>query len=228
LTCPWTGPAVLDPAKLPACSPACGDAHCVPAAHVPPSQRPLLASCPGGYCTPDPNIRAGGAYVPPPCSAFQGTPAEGRCQSLCLPPIAAQASQLHQHTCPDGDLCAPCYDPFTGASTGACTSSCDHPAQPAYTFPRCCHGNEGTCVPTENIPPAQQSHLRQLDCPQQLDCVPTEMLPGGTPQTCTALLFPGVCLSDCLAGVPPLPQGTCPVHHACIPCALAPSGTPGC
>jgi hypothetical protein len=229
LTCPWTGPDVLDPQKLPACSPACGGAHCVPAARVPPAQRAQLAPCPGGYCTPDPIVRAGGAYKPPTCSPFSGTPAEGRCQSQCLPPIAAQASQLHQRSCAGGELCAPCYDPFSGAATGACSATaCDRPTQPAYTFPACCHGDEGTCVPTENIPPAQQSHLQQLDCPAQLACVPKEMLPGRSPETCTALLLPGVCLSDCLAGVPPLPQGTCPVHHACIPCALAPAGTPGC
>src|SRR4029079_1095045 len=35
LTCPWTGPPVLDPARFPAGDKLCGAAHCLPADIVP-------------------------------------------------------------------------------------------------------------------------------------------------------------------------------------------------
>ena len=59
LTCPYTGPSVIDPAIFPACSPACGGAHCVPATLISdPSQASQLAACTStngapGYCAPD-------------------------------------------------------------------------------------------------------------------------------------------------------------------------------
>jgi hypothetical protein len=239
LTCPWSGPDVIDPNTLLPCSPnaqCSSGAHCMPAAYVPPAQQGQLAACPGGFCLPDPLIKTAGNYVPPNCSPFNGTPAEGRCMSECLPQIDAQASQLHQHTCPNGDLCAPCYDPFKGTATGACTSSaCDKPANPPYTFPQCCPSNgsnQGTCVPQENVPSSEQGNLQQLSCPAQLLCVPDEMLPGGTVQTCSIfILGKGTCLSNCL-NLPWLTgifgQGTCASNHRCIPCSVAPAGTPGC
>ncbi len=140
--------------------------------------------------------------------------------STCIPEIAAQSSELHQHTCATGDLCAPCYDPFTGADTGACRTGCDKPADPAYTFPSCCN-NEATCVPTENIPSSEQSNLNQDSCPSQLLCVPNEMLPGGPGlQSCTTLLSSGRCYSNCLnLGLGQVfPQADCPPDHTCVPC----------
>src|SRR5262245_56069132 len=50
-----------DPATLPACSPACGGAHCVPVDKVPAASRPFFAQCGGGYCLPDSLIASGGA-----------------------------------------------------------------------------------------------------------------------------------------------------------------------
>jgi hypothetical protein len=220
--CPWNGPEVVDPNTFPDCSPSCGGAHCVPAANVPPAQQGLLATCPGGFCAPDPIIATAGNYVPPMCSAFNGTPAEGRCMSTCIPSIEQKASELHQHSCANGTLCAPCYDPFTGADTGACTTACDRPNDPPYTFPLCC-GNQGTCVPTENIPPAQAGNVLQDSCPSSLlGCVPDEMLPGGPgPQPCTGLLgAAGACYSNCLSlGLGQIfPQRDCPDNHTCVPC----------
>lgn len=222
LSCPWTGPPVVDPATFPDCAPACGGAHCIPAANVPPAEQSLLATCPGGFCAPDPMISTAGNYVPPTCSAFNGTPAEGRCLSTCLPSIEAQAAQLHQHTCSNGELCAPCTNPFTGADTGACKTSCDRPADPPYTFPHCC-GNRGTCVPTENIPSSQQGNVLQDSCPSSaLGCVPDEMLPGGPgPRVCYGLLGgEGRCYSNCLnLGLGQVfPQRDCPDNHTCVPC----------
>jgi hypothetical protein len=222
LMCPWTGPPVVDPASFPGCAPACGGAHCVPAADVPAAEQKLLATCPGGFCAPDPIIATAGNYVPPTCSAFNGTPAEGRCTSVCIPSVAQQANQLHQHTCAGGELCAPCYDPFSGDDTGACRTGCDQPAQPKYTFPSCC-STQGTCVPTENIPSDQLGNLEQDVCPSTaLRCVPDEMLPGGPgPRACTGLLGgEGRCYADCLnLGLGQVfPQRDCPNNHTCVPC----------
>jgi hypothetical protein len=222
LMCPWTGPPVVDPATFPQCAPTCGGAHCVPSAMVPPAQQAQLAHCPGGFCAPDPIIATAGNYKPPACAPFNGTPAEGRCTSVCIPAIKQKADQLHQHTCGANTLCAPCYDPFTGADTGACTLGCDAPAKPPYQFPGCC-GNQGTCVPTENIPSDQLGNLNQDVCPNaQLRCVPDEMLPGGPgPRVCTGLLgAEGRCYSDCLSlGLGQIfPQRDCPSNHTCVPC----------
>jgi hypothetical protein len=222
LTCPWTGPPVVDPATFPQCSPSCSGAHCVPAAMVPPAQHGQLATCSGGYCAPDPFIATAGRYKAPNCSAFNGTPAEGRCLSKCIPSVAQKASQLHQHSCASGTLCAPCYDPFSGADTGACRIGCDQPAKPPYTFPGCCYGG-GTCVPTENIPSDQLGNLNQDVCPSSLQrCVPDEMLPGGPgPRVCYGLLgAEGRCYSDCLnLGLGQIfPQRDCPDYHTCVPC----------
>jgi hypothetical protein len=238
LTCPWTGPAVIDPSVLPACSPACTGAHCLPSQYVPTADQAMLATCTGGFCTPDPMIQTAGDYVPPTCTAFAGTASEGRCLSTCLPQVQTQAAQLHQHSCAAGDLCAPCYDPFSGADTKACRSStCDAPANPAYTFPTCCPFNgadQGTCVPTENLSSSQQGNLSQLTCPTGLLCVPDEFLPTGSGgQGCSAsiiLPYSGTCISNCaklgVGGV--FPQGNCPDNHKCIPCNFAPAGSKGC
>ncbi len=222
LMCPWNGPPVVDPATFPDCAPACGGAHCVPAAMVPPAEQAQLAACPGGFCAPDPLIATAGNYVAPSCNAFAGTPAEGRCTSVCIPSVANKAGELHQHTCADGTLCAPCYDPFSGADTGACRVGCDRPADGPYTFPLCC-GNQGTCVPTENIPSSQLPNLNQDVCPSsQLRCVPDEMLPGGPgPRVCYGLLgAEGRCYSSCLnLGLGQVfPQRDCPDNHTCVPC----------
>jgi hypothetical protein len=235
LTCPWNGrPAVIDPAVLPACSPSCGGAHCLPAEYVPPAQQALLRACDGGYCAPDPLISTAGNYKPPTCTAFAGVPqAEGRCLSTCLPSVASQGS-LEQSSCPAGEKCAPCNDPFSGAQTGACAiSSCDAPAQPAYTFSNCCFNGSspgGKCVPQTQVPADVRSKLSQNVCPSNaLLCVPNENLPGGQGQGCS-FIYSGTCISNCIdLGIGSIfPQANCPANHTCIPCGSAPSGSPGC
>ena len=244
ITCPWTGPPVIDPAILPSCAGgACTNAHCLPAQYVPPAQQSQLAHCSGGtsFCAPDPIIATAGNYVPPNCFAFAGTAAEGRCLSSCLPAVAGQAS-LEQSSCAGGNKCAPCYDPFTGADTGACrTASCDAPDPgPGYRFPNCCFFEgqpQGRCIPTSQIPDGDEGNLQVDACPAgPYLCVPAEQLPGGQGQGCRAVtivppfFYDGTCLSDCLdLGLGTIyPQANCPGHHTCIPCFLAPDGSPGC
>jgi len=232
LTCPWTGPPVGDPTSFPACSPACNGAHCVPASQVPAAQQSQLATCAGGFCLPDPLISTAGNYVPPACTPIQGAPAEGRCLSKCLPAVVSQASQLVQDTCGAEELCVPCYDPFTAASTGACTTTCDQPTQPPYTFPPCCDFNgssQGTCLPQSKVPADQQANLLQDTCPASFLCVPDEYLPNPTVpiSTCSGLLGTGACVSEC-TNVPGIfGQNDCPDNHLCVSCLFAPS-TPGC
>jgi hypothetical protein len=241
LMCPWTGPAVIDPAMLPACTPTCSGAHCLPAQYVPPAQQSLLAPCTGGYCTPDPMISTAGNYKPPTCVSFAGVPqSEGRCLSTCLPSVSSQAS-LEQSSCAAGNKCAPCWNPINSVVTGACsTSSCDHPASTTpYVFPDCCIYNgkvQGRCVPKSQIPSSQQGSLKQDICSSSVYlCVPNINLPGSgvTGQGCRATLilpYDGSCISNCVdLGLGTLfPQGNCPGNYTCIPCSQAPPGSPGC
>lgn len=240
LACPYAGAPLVDANVFPACAPACGGAHCVPSDLVPPAQRAQLAACPGGYCAPDAVVEAANHYVPPACQPFDDPASEGRCQSRCLPAVQKQQSQLVQASCAGGELCAPCNDPFTGASTGACTLACDVPAKPAFKFPLCCDdqgATQGTCVPRSKVPAAQSSNLQRDVCPVNVAdylCVPNEYLPDSPVpvRTCNAgLLGPGACVSNCvnipLVGIV-LTQANCTSNHKCVPCSLAPAGTPGC
>ena len=68
ISCPWTGPPLVDPTTFAACSPTCGGAHCVPTANVPVAQQALLAPCAGGYCTPDAFITTGGKLLAKSCT----------------------------------------------------------------------------------------------------------------------------------------------------------------
>jgi hypothetical protein len=130
LTCPWTGPAAVEPAAFPACDPVCDGAHCVPSDMVPVDQRPKLAACSGGYCLPDPVIATANHFVPPTCTSLAG--AEGRCVSRCLPDIAAKANLLPQSTCGPARS-ARLLRPDVGRSDGSdwgMLAACDAPSQP--------------------------------------------------------------------------------------------------
>jgi hypothetical protein len=247
LTCPWNGPAVINPSQLPSCSSGtCSNAHCLPAAYVPAADKPQLKACGSGanagYCVPDTIITTAGDVKPPTCQPFDGQ-GEGRCMSTCLTSVESQASSLQQTSCSSGTLCAPCWDPFTGAATGACTSSsCDQPATPTpYKFPSCCPGSNppATCVPSYEVPSSQQGSLAQNGCPSQFLCVPDEYIPNLSasyqPQTCNYLgLFAGACVNSCAVSGISLAssgQGSCGSGHLCVSCTLSSlfgSAPPGC
>ena len=252
LTCPWTGPPVIDPSLLPACDGGgCSGAHCLPAAEVPLAVQSQLAHCNGntGFCTPDPIISTADNFVPTSCDPFPGSGAPGRCLSGCLPSVQAEvASGTLVHATCGADYCVPCNDPFTGASTGACTLACDRPPTTPFKFPKCCNDGAGsltgTCVPSAQVPAAQASSLNQSGngnsspCPSSgasYLCVPDEYLPppyNSIPlQFCQAtfLNFCGTCVSQCVvnSSLGILGPDDCAPNHKCAPCNLAPT-TPGC
>src|SRR6185295_4602839 len=115
-----------------------GIGSCVPRTLVPPDQIDQLGrdSCTtsDSLCAPD--ELSSGTSRPTTCSSIAG--AEGRCLPACLPDIAAQADRLPRDVCPTNHLCAPCYDPITGADSGACRLAGDMPVDPPYVFPDCC------------------------------------------------------------------------------------------
>ncbi len=253
LTCPWTGPPVIDPSTLPACdNGGCSGAHCLPAAEVPASVQSQLAACNNntGFCAPDPIISTANNYVPPTCDPFPGSGAPGRCMSSCLPAVQKEVASgtLVQSSCSTGEYCVPCNDPFTGASTGACTLACDTPPATPWKFPLCCSDGSGTltgtCVPSAMVPASQQSSLNQsgngnsAGCPNSgasYLCVPDEYLPAPYNtiplQFCRAtfLNLCGTCVSQCVvnSALNLLGSDDCAANHKCVPCSTAPS-TPGC
>jgi hypothetical protein len=253
ITCPWTGPPLLDPTTLPACDGGgCSGAHCLPAAEVPASVQSQLATCDNGagFCTPDPIISTADNFVPTSCDPFPGSGAPGRCLSDCLPEVIKEVASgtLVPSTCTAGNYCVPCNDPFTGASTGACSLACDTPPPTPFLFPKCCNdggGNlTGTCVPSSQVPSSESSSVNQSGngnsspCPNSgasYLCVPDEYLPPpyntialqGCPATFLNLC--GVCVSECVvnSSLGILGPSDCAANHKCAPCDLATS-TPGC
>lgn len=231
-------PSVIDPSGLPPC---CPGAHCVPGAIVPQGQQSLLDKCDdGSFCVPDKLISSGGFYTPPTCTSVGGS--EGRCMSTCVPAVAEEAKDLPQDICEAGEKCTLCCDPFTGESTGACTtSSCD--IGPAVgcgvpIFPPCCSDSSGHCVDPALVPAEKHGNLE--GCGNGLLCVPDVMQDlsyKGSPCTGSILFvgdYFGVCLPKCLK-LPlefALSTNGCPSNYVCAPCKdpffNAPTGAPGC
>jgi hypothetical protein len=217
------------PVTFPKC--CSGSGTCLPSVIVPNAEKSQLAAntCPADsnqfLCAPT-EFTAAGGFTPPTCRSVAN--AEGRCLSSCLPAIAAQASSLPQSTCAASHVCAPCYDPLTGADTKACRISNDPgPAEPPFTFPKCC-SNGGTCIPSSSVPASEQSQLAQNSCPTDANkylCGPNEFLAAGgfTPPTCRSIAnAEGRCLSTCLPAIASqasqLPASTCSTGHLCAPC----------
>jgi hypothetical protein len=244
VSCPYTGPPIVDVTKFP----ACGDgARCVPATLVPPESAAMLKACATGLCAPEKSIAAGGQYLPKTCKAVAG--AEGRCLNVNIPQIDSQKAQLTRDTCDTSELCAPCFNPIDGRETGACKSvSCDAAKQPAKTFTACCNSqgaSRAKCVPTSIVPAAQAGNLDDDDgtCQEGAElCVPNEMLqpnfkgPACNGSTLLTGSYTGVCLSDCLSfgfiqslGIS---KGSCMSGFKCAPCTNPLNGTatgaPGC
>ena len=240
--CDGDAPQVIDPTIFPEC---CPGAHCVPQGLVPPEQSALLDKCgdqSSGYCVPGKLIASGGLYKPPTCVSIGGS--EGRCMSTCIPGIAEKAKDLPLDICSAGEVCAPCCDPFTGESTGACSASkCDTgPANGVcgeVLFKPCCGGAvEGHCIAPDAIPADKHGNLEE--CDGGLLCVPDEMQDlsyKGSPCYGNILFigdYFGVCLPDCLK-LPAefmLDKSGCGPGYVCAPYKDpffgSPTGAPGC
>jgi hypothetical protein len=165
-----------------------GPAHCVPDDQVQDKLAMSLTPCPDGtsVCMPDPIIRAGGNYMPAPCTSSVGNSA-GVCLSQCIPLVAnnPQSALLGQDGCGDGELCVPCLNPLDQTPTGACDlvqllcsssdggtadgggdgggSTCPYTGPPLIdpaTLPDCSPACGGAhCLPALLVPAAQQALL---------------------------------------------------------------------
>lgn len=182
------------------------------------------------------------------CASISGF--EGRCLSpgtTAAAGLGLLSQSLPQSTCADTDRCVPCFDPFTGETTGACGIACEAaPAQPAETFPTCCltGGTDlGHCVPTEAVTPDQASSFGQAGCGTYDLCIPDVFAagprcpqpPAGLPiqagELCTTSAAAqsgggasaqGVCLPSCMPMAANAPidvgQEACADGHRCVPC----------
>ena len=212
-----------------------GIGSCVPPSLVPPAQQSLLGqdTCSGStdLCAPD--DLADSSFVPPTCTVWpsgDGNPPdedfEGRCLPACLPDIAAQASRLEQGSCAANHLCAPCWDPITGADTGACGLNGDAPATPASqnTFDRCCMvtGGElkGVCAPDALIPPANLGQVPVDTCTAGHHCVPEPQAIDPNAQ------FPSCDSTGHCADSPGIGAGSSTGPGACLPECLLQSNNP--
>lgn len=227
-----------------------GGGHCVPSAAVPADQLDLLAHCDSTtVCVPDTFIERGGLVIPSTCTSDIGG-GEGRCLSSCLPDVSRKADLLSSSGCGSGELCVPCYDPFSGAATGACELSCDAgPTQAAKTLPKCCQDQGGgTCVPTNLVDGEQADRLDDEECPElgaaNSVCVPNPILQAHlvgvqfNPVECVTgdliqslgLGSEGGCLPECIPIVDAIPvtQENCPNGYKCVPCDVGGQETGAC
>jgi len=244
--CPGTTPQ-LPAGQIPSCtSQTCLAAHCVPANQVPAgTDTSLLATCSGGFCTPDDYIATYGKFLTKVCQSVDG--AEGRCISTCIPQVEDRLTQLPQRDCAPSERCAPCFDPIDGRDTRACNQGCDAgPTQPPYTFTSCGSG-EGLCVPKELVPTELQAAVPPDTCTQTDHvCAPIEKVkdlnynfPVCVPTSAAALLAQpgpngqtGGCVPIYLVPADKrslILQDTCQTGELCAPCTdplanMAPTG----
>jgi hypothetical protein len=225
---------------LPECT-LCANAKCVPTALVMasnPDSVDQLAVCGEGdnRCLPNAYVITRGKVKLKTCTSLLG--GEGRCMSSCVPLVAAQGDRLPRDTCAEDERCAPCFDPFTGERTAACSVGCTPPAtgQP-MTFPKCC-SDTGACVSPE-LAGERADQLNADTCSQAsgpMLCAPNDIR-SDKPVSCRSVNdSEGRCLSRCLNSVKPqeatLPQSSCPATHRCVPCfdprAVEPTPTGAC
>lgn len=207
----------------------CGGAGiCVPPALATDEERDRLGkdSCEeSDLCVPRALALHGDDFVPMQCtSAPLG--AEGRCLPSCLPEVASSTAVLERAECARGELCVPCFDPWTGEPTRACSIGADRgPLEPPVVFDGCCSGR-GRCLPTSSVASADRDGLDASECvnPENL-CVPDSLSGRGpAPARCTvsATRGEGRCMPDCLPDVADraeqLLQDDCAAYELCVPC----------
>jgi hypothetical protein len=199
-----------DPSTFPPCGSACTDspnAHCVPSSLVPASVAAQLAKCTDGssFCVPDSFIKSGGA-APPTCKSLNGA---GVCLSVCVPQVKQYESILPQDVCAADERCAPCLNPLTNMSSGACeigqssggtcsdggmssgtsdggASGTPAPAACPYTGAPLLDvttlpscGMDAHCVSASLVPTKMQSQLAMCTAPNSGYCVPDKFSTTG-------------------------------------------------
>jgi hypothetical protein len=206
-----------------------GRGSCIAVNYTDPRYGHMLsrAECPSAsVCVPD---ELQGARELAVCKV-QSTGAEGRCLPDCLSKVQEQGERLARDGCRKHERCAPCYDPITGETTGACAFGDDTgPTRAPVVFADCCEGL-GRCVPGELLSPQQQDGLGRDSCSgENALCVPRQAVPlhaSYVPASCTSSLLPqaeGRCLPACLPGLAGpsaryLAQDECLSHELCAPC----------
>lgn len=184
------------------------------------------SDCGEDVCVPEPWLKGDAQALV--CHVDGG--GEGRCLSACLSSIAKQADMLARASCPEGQLCAPCFDPLTGEDTRACRIRADAPTEPPFKFGACCE-DYGRCIPQaivlRSIASEDAARLASLDCdPAQPSlCVPSGWLaemPAPAAHCRTASMAEGRCLSTCLPEIArqaaKLERGECQASELCVPC----------
>lgn len=235
----------------------CGDdeadrmrGRCVDVNQVPAGQRDLLGPCAttnarpyASLCVPVGMLIYDGRHKPTVCTSLGGL--EGRCTSECVPQVREQGVVLPVDVCGEGERCAPCYDPTTFESTGACeTSHCDAPVDPEPDFcawdydenpivdtsalepcPSSICDQPSHCMPNSLVPEAQRDLLPECDAAHK--CVPDTILASGgnaPGRTCTSIGgTEGRCQSTCIPDVAHkadmLPVSVCDADtERCAPC----------
>ncbi len=227
---------------FPTCSMnACSNAHCIPAAVIPAAvDKSLLGtgSCASGsLCVPDDYAKPLGRFKLKSCTSLNNM--EGRCVSTCVPRVNGLMDVLPKADCGANEVCAPCYDPNDGTSTGACKQGCDSEPAPnsSQNFAKCQSGG-GVCVPPAILPTVLLTQLVQYDCPLGLLCAPLlksknlkanfdKCVPANPLVSGLAGVGPngqqGGCVPQWLADSNPveaafLAQDTCPAGEKCAPC----------
>lgn len=197
-----------------------GKGHCLPSEFVPETQREGLAQddCQAAQlCAPQTSTSGAAAKS---CSSVSG--AEGRCLPSCLPLVAAQPG-LPRSFCEEQERCAPCFDPFTGADTGACRLPGDPgPTAPAVRLTSCCD-DAGYCLPTDQVPESQRAQLQQSECAEAELCTPQKFIQSVAAQSCSSIAgSEGRCMPTCLplvaSQLDQLPVSSCGADERCAPC----------
>ncbi|MET0387529.1 MAG: hypothetical protein ABW321_16280, partial [Polyangiales bacterium] len=217
-----SGPLDEEPRVFENC---CGDGgRCIPNSSVDPGDRGRLgrSDCEtpaDALCVP-----AGwlGATRPKPTSCRAPGNIEGRCLSACLPEVEERANNLAQTTCPDDELCVPCFDPLNTNATGACTTEGDSPREAPKRYTTCC-GGTGTCVPGEILDGTGALNNDTCADPEAY-CIPTASANGGDPgfRACDGTLGRGACVPECFIDSGRrgwLNQSSCREDQLCAPCS---------
>jgi hypothetical protein len=198
-------------------------------------------------CLPAP-LDAGTGISFASCSASLGAALniEGRCVPRCFLGSHPRLSAFKQDGCATDELvCAPCFDPVDGVSTGACNELAgDHPSMPPPLQFSVCGAFDGgapggTCVPRTIVESSGylgvSNGLHQDDCAANDVCVPTVKARDGRAcfmacATSLSALGPDYVAGGCvprfavlealdISAVNILERDVCAAGEVCAPCA---------